>query len=248
MKIGVKVLLFCLLAGPAFSADPLLDEMSGETSPVISAAPAPSAGHEGESPVISPDIQGPQGLTLQPLEGGGSHVREAEHSISAGLPQMDPTWFASQVFWMAVTFVLLYAVFSTKILPDISSTLEKRRNQIQGDLDTAQKLRDNAEEVKAAYEALMLQARDKASAFFSVADDKIKKKTFKAMEGFALRAEKETKLMEESITEAKNVAMGEMHTVAADLARHAAEKIIGLSTDLDQTRALIEDIQQRKVA
>lgn len=170
-----------------------------------------------------------------------SYADAAEHA-APGLPQMDPTWFPSQVFWLAVTFICLYVFFSRKILPDLSSTIDNRRSQIQGDLDMAQRLKEEAEAVQSAYEAELNEARRKCADMFQDVEDRISKKTAKKMDGFALRAETDVQDAEAAIAEARKAALGEMNTVAAEIASLAAQKIIGVEPDLDQAKTVVKKL------
>lgn len=203
----------------------------------------------------APEYEVDKASGLHPVEAHGeaaSHAMDhageqldAAHHASAGLPQMDPTWFPSQIFWLAVTFLCLYVIFSRKILPEISSTLEARREQIQGDLDSAQGLKDQAENVHQAYDKILGEARKDASELFVKTDEEIKALTHKKLEAFRARAAKENARIEKQIEESKTNAMTDMHAVAAEIASLAAEKIVGISTDLDQAKSLVKNIDKK---
>ena len=49
---------------------------------------------------------------------------------SGGMPQLDPEFWFSQIFWLVITFGILYLVLSKLILPKISENLETRKSQI----------------------------------------------------------------------------------------------------------------------
>ena len=192
-----------------------------------------------------------KGLNTDPI---GEHhdaahdAADAYHGAekSAGLPQMDPTWFPSQIFWLAVTFFCLYVIFSRKILPEISSTLEMRREQIQSDLDSAQELKEEAESVHAAYESNLDEARKKSTAMFSDAEEEsIKTKAEKKLNAFREKTQKEIAETEAEITAAKDAAMGDMHNIAAEIASVAAEKIVGVSTDMKQAKSHVKNIDKK---
>lgn len=182
---------------------------------------------------------------LHSLEG---ELAAAEHhgdEHKAGLPQMDVTWFPSQIFWLAVTFLSLYIIFSKKILPEISGTLENRREQIQGDLDSAQELKEQTEDVQKAYEEVLDEARKQSTELFESTQEYLTRKTAKKLDSFASSAQKKTKETELAIEESKVAAMGEMQTIAAEVASAAAEKIIGVTTDLDQAKTLVKNIGRK---
>ena len=78
------------------------------------------------------------------------------------MPQLDPTWFASQIFWLAVTFSLLYLLMSGWLVPRIRDVLEGRQGHIDHDLNRAESLRIEAERIRTEYERRLAQARSEA--------------------------------------------------------------------------------------
>jgi F-type H+-transporting ATPase subunit b len=90
---------------------------------------------------------------------GAASTGQAVHS---GLPQMDVSTFPSQIFWLAVTFGLLYLVLSRVTLPRVAATITRRRNRIDGDLATAEQSRKDAADALTAYDTGLAQARARA--------------------------------------------------------------------------------------
>ena len=64
---------------------------------------------------------------------------------SGGMPQLDPEFWISQIFWLVLTFGFLYIVLSKLILPKISANLELRKSQIQENIEAAEKQRESSE-------------------------------------------------------------------------------------------------------
>lgn len=85
-----------------------------------------------------------------------------EAAADSAFPAFDPTWFASQLFWLAIIFSGLYIVLSRFILPRLSDTIEKRGDRIASDLDEAARLNDQGVEAKQALELHMAEAKAKA--------------------------------------------------------------------------------------
>lgn len=164
---------------------------------------------------------------------------------AGGLPQMDPTWFPSQIFWLAVTFTTLYVIFGKKILPALSNTIEGRRDHIQNDLDMAEQLKEEAEKVHEAYDEILGAARQKSSALFIKTDENIKKNAQNKIEKFRADSMKQAQDVEASIEKATVEAKKDMHDVAAEIASRAAEKIVGVSTDIKQAQDVIQSISKK---
>ena len=64
------------------------------------------------------------------------------------MPQLDPEFFVSQLFWLVVTFSFLFLLLWKVSLPRIGSVLEKRENKINNDIKTAKQLQIEAEKIQ----------------------------------------------------------------------------------------------------
>ncbi|HEY2071415.1 MAG TPA: hypothetical protein VGG48_17790 [Rhizomicrobium sp.] len=79
-----------------------------------------------------------------------------------GFPPFDTTTFASQLFWLTLTFVFLFLVLWRFAAPKISGVITARRDQINGDIKAAEQNRRDAEGASAAYETALAGARARA--------------------------------------------------------------------------------------
>lgn len=174
------------------------------------------------------------------------HAAQQHGGGSEGLPQFDPTSFPSQIFWLLIAFAFLYIFFSRKTLPEISSVIEGRQEHIQSDLNTAENLKLEADKAHADYDAMMDKARAESSAEFAKADQDSKDKTTARYAAFYERSVKELKEAEKAIEQAKTEAMDDMNALAAEVAAQAAEKIIGVQTDIKQAQTVVDSLQSKR--
>lgn len=91
-----------------------------------------------------------------------AQTQAAHHDGSAGMPQLDPSSFASQIFWLVVIFAVLYGLLVRNILPRIKSVLDDRHTQITDDLVSAEKAKAEAAEARDIFEKEISTARAKA--------------------------------------------------------------------------------------
>ncbi len=173
---------------------------------------------------------------------------EGHAEASGGLPQFDVTTFPTQLFWLAITFVIMYAVFSSKILPDISGILENRRTHIDSDLETAERLRKEADGVQAAYEANLNNARNESKRLVADVHATMKARAEEQMNNLRHKAEHDMHSLEARIQNAKAQAMEQMTSIAAEVASEAAAKIVGTPADLDHARSVVQSINKREAA
>lgn len=85
-----------------------------------------------------------------------------EAPTDESLPQMNVDTYASQLFWLVITFVLLMVLLNRIALPNIRGAIEGRRDKIQGDLSSAETLQRKAAETLKDYEASLAGARSRA--------------------------------------------------------------------------------------
>lgn len=186
---------------------------------------------------------------LQQLDAPGHvapqlHTETAEHHKTKGLPQLDPSTYETQAFWLVIIFATLYFIYSKISLPEISKVVEGRKDRVQNDLDTAEKLRAEAQSIRNTYENDLLVAREKASDAFKKAENSIKTKTEKKTQAFLEDSQKQIEDMEKAILSAKSAAMTNIDDVAAELAIKAAEKIIGVKVNPTEAKTLISSMQK----
>ena len=86
-------------------------------------------------------------------------LKEVFAAESAGMPQLNPEFWISQIFWLTLTFGIMYIVLSKLILPKISANLELRRSQIQENIEAADKQRKESETKLKEYEEIILKSK-----------------------------------------------------------------------------------------
>ena len=102
---------------------------------------------------------------------------EAFASESGGMPQLNPEFWVSQIFWLTITFGILYIVLSKLILPKISANLEIRKSQILENIEAAEKQRKESEEKIKEYNKIIQDSKIKAKNYYNQTREKILNKT-----------------------------------------------------------------------
>ncbi|MFN3314941.1 MAG: F0F1 ATP synthase subunit B' [Hyphomonas sp.] len=118
-----------------------------------------------EAATTAVEITGDEAVVIDDAatSGAATAVDGAHHAAeSAGLPQLDVTTFANQIFWLVVTLVILYLVLSRVALPRIAAVLSDRQGAMTGDLMAAEEFKQKAREAEAAYDKALAEARSEA--------------------------------------------------------------------------------------
>jgi F-type H+-transporting ATPase subunit b len=151
------------------------------------------------------------------------------------MPQLDFSTFPSQIFWLTVTFVILYVLMAKLALPKVGAVLAQRRARIDGDLERAGQMKAEAEAVMAAYERSLADARAQAQATLRETMERFNVEAAKHQREAAEKLAREAAAAERRIGEAKAQALADLRGVAVDIARATSLKLVGL--DIDESRA-----------
>ena len=100
-------------------------------------------------------------------------VKSAQSGESGGMPQLNPEFWVSQIFWLVLTFGILYLVLSKIVLPKISENLETRKSQIVENIETAEKQRKESEDKIKQFEKIILESKIEAKNFFNEKRQKV---------------------------------------------------------------------------
>ena len=160
------------------------------------------------------------------------------------MPQLDAYWYASQIFWLIVFFSLLYWLLSRRALPRVAEILEARQDRIAADLDQAQRLRAEAEDTLAQYEATMVKAREQAHALLAETQAKLQAEASERQSDLEHRLARELAAAEARIAEAKQGALKELEEAAVVAAQAAAERLVGVKVTKKAAQAALREIRR----
>jgi F-type H+-transporting ATPase subunit b len=156
------------------------------------------------------------------------------------MPQLEIPDYGTQVFWLVVTFVVLLILMWSLALPRIGRVLEQRRKHIADDLDQAEKLKVGAEEAIKSYEASLSDARSEAHKLLTETQAQLDE------QASAQRARLDAELAEKQaeaesrIREAREAALSSVRQVAAEAARAATNRLIGVEPSQTDADAAVE--------
>lgn len=145
------------------------------------------------------------------------------------MPQLDPTTFAPQLIWLAITFIGLYVLMARVALPRIGGMIEQRRDRIASDLDEAARLKDDTEKAIADYETALAEARARAHTIAQQTRDELKAATDRERASLDQSIAKKLAEAEARIADARDAAMADVATIATGLAGDIVTSLAGAS-------------------
>ena len=168
-----------------------------------------------------------------------------ESSESSGMPQLNPEFWLSQIFWLIIAFGLLFIVLSKFILPKISENLEGRKSQILENIEAAEKQRETSENKIKEYEKIIIDSKNEAKNYFSKAREKILKDIDKKRETLKNEINKEIKKTEKEITDLKNKSPEKINKIAIETSSNLVKQFIGVEVNNSSISAIIEDTSKK---
>ena len=170
---------------------------------------------------------------------------EAFAAESGGMPQLNPEFWISQIFWLTLTFGILYLVLSKLILPKISDNLESRKSQILENIEAAEKQRQNSEEKLKEYEEIVSKSKMEAKNIFNQAREKALKDISAKKDVLDKQIDDEIDKAEQEIKELQKSAPDKINKIAIETSSELIQKLIGAEVNNSSISAIVDDLSRR---
>ena len=171
-----------------------------------------------------------------------SNVYGAE---SEGMPQLNPEFWVSQIFWLILTFGFLFVILSKFILPKISNNLELRKSQILENIETAEKQKIESENKIKEYETLINKSKNEARNYFNEARKKIIQDIDKKREKIEEEISLEIRNAEKEIVELKKSSPEKINKIATETSAQLIKQLIGEEINNSSISAIVEDLSKK---
>jgi F-type H+-transporting ATPase subunit b len=158
------------------------------------------------------------------------------------MPQLEIADFLPQLFWLAVSFILLYVLMSRLALPKVATVLAERDRQIEEDLARAERLKREADETLKAYATALTEARSEAQNLHRQASAEMTALAAKREQAFAAEIGARTREAEERIGAAKQRTLADLPTVASEVADSAFRRLTGEAPAPDRVTAAVASV------
>lgn len=149
------------------------------------------------------------------------------------MPQLDVNAWPPQLFWLAVTFLVLYFIISKIVIPRTGGVIEGRKNQIDSDLASAQRFKADTDKAVAEYEKALAEARSKAHGIAKETRDALNAEVDKERGKLDAALGEKIAQAEKAIQATRSKALASV----ADLATEIAADIVGQLTGTSVTTA-----------
>ena len=168
--------------------------------------------------------------------------KEVFAAESGGMPQLNPEFWVSQIFWLTLTFGILYIALSKLILPKISANLELRKSQIQENIEAAEKQRKDSENKLKEYDEIILKSKLEAKNLFKETREKALESINSKREILEKQIDEEIKKAEQEINDLKKTAPEKINKIAIETSSDLINQLIGANINNSSITAIVNDI------
>ena len=172
-------------------------------------------------------------------------IKEVFAAESGGMPQLNPEFWVSQIFWLTLTFGILYIILSKFILPKLSANLELRKSHIQENIQVAEKQREDSETKLKEYENIILKSKLEAKNIFKVKREKAIKDINSKKETLEKQIDEEIKKAEKEIIMLKKTAPEKINKIAIETSSEILKTLIGAEVNNSSISAIVDDLSKR---
>ena len=172
-------------------------------------------------------------------------LKEVFAAESGGMPQLNPEFWISQIFWLTLTFGILYIVLSKLILPKISANLELRKSQIQDNIEAAEKQRKDSESKLKEYDDIIFKSKLEAKNIFKDSREKVIKDINNKKETLENQINEEIKKAEKEIEVVKKSAPEKINKIAIEASSELVKKMIGAEINNSSISAIVDDLSKK---
>ena len=164
-----------------------------------------------------------------------------------GMPQLNTEFWTAQIFWLILIFSSLYVVIWKIFLPKITNSIENRKSRVIGDINEAQKLKENAEKKLKEYNRIIEDVKKEAKKIIEENKKKLENDIKNKNQKFNEEIEKELLVVEKEIKNLKKASLKNINEIAKEVSSEVIKQIIGTEVNASNVSAIVEDISKEKL-
>ena len=168
-------------------------------------------------------------------------------AAEAGMPQLDPTYWASQGFWLILIFTLLYLALSKLFIPKIKNSIDDRENRIKDDLDEAQKLKEVAEAKLKEYEISIENTKKDVQKILFESKNKLNSEIQNKKKTFEKEIETEIENAEKEIENFKKESLESISKISEEITSKIIENISGEPMNQSSVKATVQESVKKNI-
>ncbi len=173
---------------------------------------------------------------------------ESLFAAEAGMPQLDPKYWASQSFWLIIIFLSIYLLIARIFIPKIKNSIDMRESKIRKDLEEAKVFREEAEKKLKSYKELMETAKIDARKILYESNRSLNEEMQEKKNKIQKEIEKEIYNAENDIKKFKNESLEKVNFISEEIVSSLIKEIFGEDLNRSSIKATVsETIKEQRI-
>ena len=168
-------------------------------------------------------------------------------AAEAGMPQLDPKYWASQAFWLILVFTILYISIAKFYLPKIKNNLDNRENKIKDDIEDANKFKELSDSKLKEYEKILEDVKKEVIKIHIESKNLLDKEIQTKKKTIEKEIEKEITKAQKEIGDLKKNSISDIQKISENIASSIIETISGDKLNESSIKAAVEDISKKNL-
>ena len=168
-------------------------------------------------------------------------------AAEAGMPQLDPKYWASQSFWLILVFSILYISIAKFYLPKIKKNLDDRESKIKEDLDEANKMKILSEKKLEEYNIIIENSKKEVTKILLESKNTLNKNIQSKKEIIEKEIEDQIANAQKEILELKKSSLNSINNISQEISSNIIEKMSGDKLNESSIKAVVEEVSKRNI-
>ena len=168
-------------------------------------------------------------------------------AAEAGMPQLDPKYWASQAFWLVLVFSILYLSIAKFYLPKIKKNLDNRESKIKEDLDEANKMKSLSEKKLKEYNVILENSKKEVTKILLESKNTLDKNIQTKKETIEKEIEIQLTKAQKEILELKTSSINSINNISQEISSNIIEKMSGDKLNESSIKAVVEEVSKKNI-
>lgn len=163
-----------------------------------------------------------------------------------GMPQLNPEFWLSQVFWLIIFFGLLYFLIYKFFSPKLFSLIDKRADFLKSLMNETENNKNQIQRLDNEYNKIINEAKKNSKENLAKLNIEFNEKIFIKKKDFENYLKTETTKVENDINDFKQQTLDNISNIVSEFSKELIEKIIETKPNDSNLKAIISEISKKQ--
>ena len=167
-------------------------------------------------------------------------------AAEAGMPQLDPKYWGSQIFWLIIVFLSIYLLIAKIFIPKIKNNIDTRESKIRKDLEEAKNFKEEAEKKLKIYNDLMNKAKIDSKKIVFESRQKLNESMQIKRDAIKNEIDTATKEAEKEIKKFKSDSINKISLMSENISSDLLKNILGEDVNQSSIKAMVSEVIKKR--